>query len=157
MLMVARFLLILFSVCTMAVFAQSGTVEYNNGLMTRPGFNDDPAHSHQSTGITVHQAAEIQLLSARFKAEHLGKNDNKGYRVQVYLGERGKAGDMKARVSEVYPDMPVEINYLAPNFRVRVGNFRSQLEADRFLRQIKGDFPNSYVVDEENMGLPALY
>jgi len=64
---------------------------------------------------------------------------------------------MKARVSEVYPDMPVEINYLAPNFRVRVGNFRSQLEADRFLRQIKGDFPNSYVVDEENMGLPALY
>lgn len=96
------------------------------------------------------------MLSTRFKLENSGRQNLKGYRVQVFVGERNRANEIKARVAEMYPEVPAEINYLAPNFRVRLGNFRSNLDADRFLRQIKADFANAYIVPDE-IGLPSLY
>jgi hypothetical protein len=105
-------------------------------------------------GITVHQSTEIQMLSIRFRQE----NSNvklKGYKVQIYFGDRGKATEVKNTFSSAYPEVPAEIDYLAPNFRVRVGNFRTNVEAEKFLRQIKGDYNSAYIVPD-NISLPGL-
>ncbi len=127
---------------------------------TTPSKSNEPHNQEtsilvQSRGIVVHQSPEIQMLSTRFKLENTGRQNIKGYRVQVFVGERARANEIKSRVNELYPEMPAEINYLAPNFRVRVGNFRTNLDADRFLRQIKSDFNNAYIVPDE-IGLPSL-
>lgn len=147
-----------FLLAPVLIFSLTASAQIQGGL-PRADFMDQTVRtqyaSNQNPGLTVHQSPEFQLLSTRFKVEHQGKTDIKGYRVQVFVGDRNRANEVKARVNELYPDVPSEINYLQPNFRVRVGNFRTFLEADRFLRQIKIDFGNAYIVPGE-IGLPNL-
>ena len=36
-----------------------------------------------------------------------------------------------------------------PNFKIRVGNFRSRLEAYKFMRSLAAAFSNSFIVNDE--------
>lgn len=105
-------------------------------------------------GIIIHQSPEIQLLSARFKQEHSNVK-LRGFKVQIYFGERGRATDIKNEFALGYPEVPAVVDYLAPNFRVRVGNFRTRSEAENFLRSIKAEYSGAYVVPD-NISLPGL-
>ncbi len=147
------FSLLVAALLSCPLFAQPTT----GSQLPRANFMDQQVRTNYaaSPGITVHQSAEIQMLSNRFKLENNGKANLKGFKVQVFVGERATANDIKARFSSIYPEVPAEIDYFAPNFRVRVGNFRSNLEADRFLRQIKSDFGNAFIVADQ-IALPAL-
>ncbi len=80
-------------------------------------------------------------------AEHDHKQQ--GYRVQIFLGERKPAEDMKRSFLQKYPDLPAYISWLAPNFRLRVGDLRTRLEAENLLHQLKPEFPGSYIVPDE--------
>lgn len=78
-----------------------------------------------------------------------------GYRVQLYFGSREKATDVKTEFLKNYPTVKSYISYLAPNFRVRVGNFRTQMAAEAFLVRAKKQFPSAYVVTDK-IDLPDL-
>jgi len=79
-----------------------------------------------------------------------------GYRVQIYFGSvRQKASDVKQDFSNKHPEINSYLTYLAPNFKVRVGDFRSRLEAQGFLKSIEGLYPTSFIVQDE-IKLPAL-
>ena len=80
-------------------------------------------------------------------AEH--EHKQQGYRVQIFLGERKPAEDMKRTFLQKYPDVPAYISWLAPNFRLRVGDLRTKLEAESLLHQLKPEFPGSYIVPDE--------
>lgn len=111
--------------------------------------------SYNGAGLVIYQSPEITALSARFKNENANGTKLKGYKVQVFFGERGRANGIKAEFETSYPEIPADITYLAPNFRVRVGNFRSNLDAERFLKEIKGLYTSAYIVPDE-IDLPSL-
>ena len=48
----------------------------------------------------------------------------------------------------MYPGIQAYRSYASPNFKVTVGNFRTRLDAEALLRQIKGDFPDAFIVRE---------
>lgn len=75
----------------------------------------------------------------------------KGYRVQIYFGvDNDKAKAVKSKFLSVYADdAHAYVVYEAPNFKVRVGDFRTRLEAYRFLRKIKAEFPTAFIVETE--------
>jgi hypothetical protein len=77
------------------------------------------------------------------------KHNQQGYRVQIFLGERRAAEDIKRSFLLTYPDIPVYLSWLAPNFRLRVGDLRTRLEAERLLRDMKIAYPGSYIVRDE--------
>ena len=79
----------------------------------------------------------------------------KGYRVQIHLGERKAAEDVKRAFLLKYPDVPAYLSWLPPNFRVRVGDLRTRVEAERLLRTLKADHTGSYIVPDD-IELPAL-
>lgn len=79
----------------------------------------------------------------------------KGYRVQIHLGERKAAEDVKRAFLLKYPDVPAYLSWLPPNFRVRVGDLRTRVEAERLLRTLKAEHPGSYIVPDD-IELPAL-
>ena len=47
------------------------------------------------------------------------------------------------------------IDYKAPNFRLRVGNFRNKLEAQKLQHEIMKDFPNTLVISD-SIDFPRL-
>lgn len=78
-----------------------------------------------------------------------------GFRVQLFFGDRDQARETKAAFLKRYPHIRADVTYLAPNFRVRVGNFRTILEAEKFKAELKKNFPNCYIVTER-IPLPKL-
>jgi hypothetical protein len=69
--------------------------------------------------------------------------------VQVFLGDRRTAEETKRTFLQKYPDTPAYLSWLAPNFRLRVGDLRTRLEAERLLRDMKVIYPGSYIVTDD--------
>jgi hypothetical protein len=70
-----------------------------------------------------------------------------GYRVQIFAGNnrrtsRAEAVDKETRICELYPDIPVYVTYLAPFWRLRVGDLRTVEEARLLLYRLAQAFPD---------------
>jgi len=72
-----------------------------------------------------------------------------GYRVQIAAlsgaNSREQAFDLKRRFKEDYPEVEVYIIFTEPNFRIKVGDFTSKLDAFVFMRSIKDRYPGTIV------------
>jgi hypothetical protein len=69
--------------------------------------------------------------------------------VQIFLGDRATAESTKRAFLQKHPDIPAYLSWLAPNFRLRVGDLRTRLEAEHLLRDMKVLYPGSYIVPDE--------
>lgn len=103
--------------------------------------------------ITYFQDEKISLLDSLRKENPINLN---GYRVQIYFGNRNDAREMRTKFILEHPDQGAYISYLAPNFRLRVGDFRSRLECEAFKKEIAREFPGSYLV-KDKIELPNLH
>ena len=72
-----------------------------------------------------------------------------GYRVQIasFSGANSKtlAFEMRDRFIADYPEAQAYIVFDEPNFKVKVGDFRTRLEAYAFLQEIK-EFYKGYII-----------
>jgi len=80
----------------------------------------------------------------------------KGYRVKIHFGtDKNKAREIKADFIAKFPDIPAYEKYDQPNFNIRVGDFRTKLEAYKFLKEVQVEFPTAFLVQDE-IELPKL-
>ena len=71
----------------------------------------------------------------------------RGYRIQIYFGgERRQASRVKARFLKQYPEREAYTLYQRPSFKVRVGNFRNKLEAQKLYHQLDQRFQTVFIV-----------
>ena len=112
---------------------------------------DTPATDR--TGYVVLKVTpEVEKLLNAY-SEH--KHPQKGYRVQIFLGDRATAEATKRSFLQKNPDVPAYLSWLAPNFRLRVGDLRTRLEAEHLLRDMKVLYPGCYIVPDE-IEMPRL-
>ncbi|RFS22670.1 SPOR domain-containing protein [Chitinophaga silvatica] len=70
------------------------------------------------------------LIKKQIYINNLAIRNQSGFRVQVIsTNKRGDANDAKAKVMQLFPDYRTYLDYQAPYFKVRVGDFRSREEA----------------------------
>ena len=72
-----------------------------------------------------------------------------GYRVQIFM-EIGNdaishAEAMKSSFMKAFPELPVYLTYEQPYYRLRVGDFRNRVEAEKYMRLIKPKFNLAFV------------
>jgi hypothetical protein len=113
----------------------------------------DSFKQNNRTGkITVIEDERITELD-NLKRDYPSLQD--GYRVQIFFGKRKEALNQKAKFTESYPELPAYISYLAPNFRLRVGDFRTRTEGEKLKHEIDSDYPGCYLV-KDKIELPSL-
>ena len=82
-----------------------------------------------------------------------------GYRIQIGAlsgsQSRVKAYEVKDAFDKLFPDIECYLSYAEPNFRVRVGDFKSKLDALRHLAKIQQQFPGAFIV-KENVSITKL-
>ncbi|MEI6456362.1 MAG: SPOR domain-containing protein [bacterium] len=96
-------------------------------------------------------------------SKHITINQNMGtidgYRVQIFSdsGNNSKTQAQAASDGFVakYPNVNAYLTFKSPNYRVRVGDFRSRLDAQRFLSEITDDYPNAFIISD-NINLPKV-
>jgi hypothetical protein len=73
-----------------------------------------------------------------------------GFRIQVMNSpDRAKVFAAKARVFEQFPDWKPYLLYQSPNYKLRVGNFKTQDEAQDAMKQLSKLFPSGlYVIPD---------
>lgn len=114
--------------------------------LKEPGANGGSAHLSCSPAID-------NLL-------HLHINQNKrnesfsGYRIQIfsrssYGSDMAKLKQMRDDFEKAFQDIPAYLKYIDPDFKIRVGNFRTKLESIPTLYRVRKLYPSSYPVKTE--------
>lgn len=111
--------------------------------------------SAQERGV-VQVTKDPQIDSLIAKRLALSKNNRlgssieiSGFRVQIFSGlERQLAYAEQAKFKIRFPAYNVYISYLQPNYRVRVGDFRTRLEAEKFMNELKRVYSSMFIFSE---------
>ena len=97
--------------------------------------------------INLHQKAQ------QINLDHQEHDGIYGYRIQIYFesgnNSKNRAIWYKDQFDSRYPDVSSYIVFTEPYYRVRVGDFRTQLEAENFLRQIRRRYQNAFVTQDK--------
>ena len=77
---------------------------------------------------------------------HVNDSTIDGFRVQIFM-ELGNdalrhADSVKMRFSEKYPEVPIYLVFGQPYYRLRIGDFRTRLEAENMYQQVKEEYRN---------------
>jgi hypothetical protein len=105
--------------------------------------------------LTINSDKRINKLLEISKEENKRQEGMSGYRVQIYQGEKDRAYDFKSEFLRKYPEYKVYVLFKTPDFRVRIGDFRTRSEAIKLKNLIEKDFPNSFIV-EDFINFPEL-
>lgn len=111
------------------------------------------AFSQEKTDSLTHNKTEriikdkrIDKLDETYKATFTLK----GYRVQIHSGnKRQPANQARASFLRVHPKTKAHLDYEQPYYKVRVGDFKTKLEALKYKNFINEEFPNSFIVKDE--------
>lgn len=147
------------------IISSSLSFGQNEGWLSFPANGDSVGvekasldYNQNDGTVTIQQDDRIKKIEAFVRAgeESLDGVLVDGYRVLIYFDQdKTSAEQQKARFMSIYNDHRTYIDYLAPNYRVRVGNFRTQLEADRLKQELLGTYPTAVVV-KDKIQLPNL-
>lgn len=98
----------------------------------------------------VFQDEKISFLLHAHREAMMNRLGMPGYRVHLYMdsGNRARLNTQheQAGFEEKYPGQSAYIVYEEPYFKLRVGDFRTRLDARRFLEKIRRDYPAAYIV-----------
>lgn len=107
------------------------------------------------TALTVEKDPRIdQLVRKQIEINDLTTRESRrfvqGFRVQVMNSpDRAKVFAAKAKIYEQFPDYKPYLLYQSPNYKLRVGNFKTQDEAEDAMRQLSKLFPSGlYVIPD---------
>jgi hypothetical protein len=118
----------------------------------------DLNYSNKDGVVNISGDTRINSLIEYNSTPQNGQNTVKmaGYRLQIFYDqEKNSVNQKRADYLARYKNEPAYINYKAPNFRLRVGDFRTRLQAENFMNEIKVDWPDAIVV-EDDIELPSL-
>lgn len=74
----------------------------------------------------------------------------RGFRVQIFSGSsRSDAYAVQSKFQTSYRDIGSYVTYDEPNYRVKVGDFRSRSEATNFMRVLRTQYSNVFVFTED--------
>ena len=112
-----------------------------------------------SGNIQLIQDEKVDLLMTRHIQINQIRKGIDGYRIQLFF-DSGTNSKIKAR--SVYDNFLIKyanvgayLTFKAPNYKVRVGDFRTKLDAQRFLNEIIADYPNAWII-EDQINLPKV-
>ena len=120
-------------------------VQVDSTLLGRDVFSTLPEE------VVVRQSPAVRAALTRQVASNAGKSYS-GFRIRLFFASNRTAREESAsvirRFNEMYPHIEAYRSFSSPNFKVTVGNFRTRIEAEAFLRKLKGDFPDAFIVRE---------
>ena len=100
----------------------------------------------QNGNIEINQSNKLDSI-IKLKKELNSKIQN--LRIQIYSGDRDNAEQMIKEFIEIFNDTTADVIYETPNYKVWVGNFYTQLEADKRLIEIRKKFRSAFIFRPE--------
>jgi hypothetical protein len=124
------------------------------------------AQKPDTGSVTLIEDSRIDILQAQYDSVQKIRLSNPvtkgidGFRIQIFFDSGNYSGDRAKKIKDEfevrYPGNFAYITWDAPNYKVRVGDFRTRLEAEGFMQQIMVDYPNVFVI-KDKINYPPIY
>lgn len=102
-----------------------------------------------STSNSKSDSLALELVE-RHKKANATKMSMTGFRIQIYFGsERAKATEIRADFTKNFPDIASYLIYQQPYFKIRVGDFKTRIEASGFLKKLEDHYTTAFIVPDE--------
>ena len=100
-----------------------------------------------STVLSQSQKTDNQLIDELIdKKRDFNKEFGYGYRIQLYNGFEVEAKMTRAKFRLDFPDIKTYLIYRQPEWKIQVGSYKTKLEADRALLEIKRKYGSAIVI-----------
>jgi len=100
----------------------------------------------QDSAVLVHVDPRVDsLLKKQIQINELTTRDSRrnipGYRIQVANSpDRNQVFAIKTKIYQAYPELKPYLIYQPPNYKLKVGNFKTPEEAEPYLQKLTQDF-----------------
>ncbi len=121
----------------------------------------NPIQSLDDTLGSLEIKQDPKIASLLFKKVEVNKSNSsqQGYRIQIMsaagANSRDKANMAKAEFLTEFDDVEIYIVYKSPDFKVRLGDFRTKLDAFNYLQNIIEVYPHAFILSD-NVNIPLL-
>ncbi len=113
-------------------------------------------YANAQQNVQVIGDANLDSLVQRNIELNQAANGIQGYRIQIFFGsDRKAANEARTKFLQLFPETEAYLVYQQPNFKVRVGDFRNQLEAQAIYRSLLTQFETVFIVPDK-INLPKL-
>lgn len=113
-------------------------------------------YSQDSTTISINkkfsvkQEANIAGLLYQYKDYNRKREFAEGFRIQImYTDVRDEVYKSKGAMYKEFPDLSSYVEYEQPYYKLRVGDFKSRLEATYYLQQVVTLYPGAFIVRDK--------
>ena len=97
----------------------------------------------QQGQVNIQQDDKIAELLDIYKSSN---ESHEYYRIQVGFGSYTKAQSIKENVDIDFPELSSKIDFDSPTYRVRVGRFKTKLEAERKFKEVRIKYPDAMLL-----------
>jgi hypothetical protein len=114
-----------------------------------------PLFSQDSTAVygkyvAVKQDVKITELLNRYSEYNRKKEFADGYRIQImYTDVRDEVYKSKGKMYKDFPDLPSYVEYEEPYYKLRLGDFKTRLEATYYLQDVVVLYTGAFIVKDK--------
>ncbi len=113
---------------------------------------------HEGKKEVIQDSRIDELVEKHIKVNEIA-NTIPGFRINIFFqsGNNSKTNANQAKTNFItkYPEVEAYVVFDEPNFKVKVGDFRTRMEARGFVEKIKADFPDAFVI-KDNIFFPKI-
>lgn len=148
---------ILLSCCLVAMGQEiseegEGIEEINNEAQIDSTLTEMNIYDALPKNVLIKQSSKVRSAVAG-QVENNARKMFTGFRIRIYFDSAQNAREQSLsimkRFAESHPDIAAYRSYVAPNFKVTVGNFRTRADAEAALTEIQIEYPSAFIVREK--------
>lgn len=100
----------------------------------------------QDQNLIVNQDPKFEQLLSEKRKINTSINTNDTYKIQIFSGKSEEAKKTLSDFKREFSAIDGTIIFNTPNYKVMVGNFKTRIEAERNLAEIKKRFKSVFLI-----------
>jgi len=100
----------------------------------------------QDQNINIRQDSKFEQLLNEKRKLNSAIAVNERYKIQIFSGESEKAKKALSDCKQIFSDLDGTIVFNTPNYKVWIGDFRTRIEAEKYLVEVKKKYDNVLLI-----------
>ncbi|HEY0091153.1 MAG TPA: SPOR domain-containing protein [Flavobacterium sp.] len=100
----------------------------------------------QEGNITINQDPKFEQMLIEKRRINSSITVNDKYKIQVYNGDSDTSKKTLMEFKKDFKNFDATIVFSTPMYKVWAGNFKSRIEAERNLVEVKKKYPNAFLI-----------
>ena len=100
----------------------------------------------QEDNLTVSQDPKFEQLLNEKRKINASITVNDRYKIQIYNGDSESSKKTLSEFRKDFKNYDGTIVFSTPTYKVWVGNFKSRIESERNLTELKKKYPNAFLI-----------